>query len=100
MPSIYKTEFTAQESETLEQIQLKLAENFGVTVAGNRCTVRWNDKNNDLLHVHMIIEEIGTPIEANEHKEQLKRMDKLFKKYPHLEDELHYPHDLCLIVQI
>jgi hypothetical protein len=46
-------------------MRLKLANEFGVTVTGNRCTVRWYI-DGKLVDVHMIIENVKTPDEEPE----------------------------------
>ena len=47
----------------LEEMREKCTGEFGVTLVGNRLTLRWNSKcektgENDLVQVHMIIEEV------------------------------------------
>lgn len=93
MPSIYETEHEPEVARVLERMQLKMSEVFGVTVQGNRCTVRFN-MDNQLADVHMIIENVTTPKEHREEMERASRMRALIekhkKKFPDLEAELYY----------
>jgi hypothetical protein len=78
-------------AKVLDGMRLKMAEVFGVTVTGNRCTVRWT-MDGQLVDVHMIIENVTTPDEHRQHMEQYARMEALLKKYekkfPDLREEL------------
>jgi hypothetical protein len=60
MPSVYQMKHEPEVEKVLEAMRLKLAQEFGVTVTGNRCTVRWN-MDGQLVDVHMIIENVSTP---------------------------------------
>lgn len=54
---------TEAQAKTLEQIVNKIAKVAGVTLIGNRLTVRWND-GDALLDVHMIVESVTTRADA------------------------------------
>ena len=43
------------EASILEQLRKKIGDVVGVTLAGNRLTVRWNDENERLVDVHLIV---------------------------------------------
>lgn len=88
MPTVY-LDIDKETADVLEQMRLKLAKEFGVTVVGNRCTVRWYDEQQNLLQVHMVIENVTTPSECQELREQIKRYAALVKKYPWLSEEMH-----------
>lgn len=48
--------------EILEEMRSKIAKTFGVTLTGNRLTLRWrNSLNEDLNQVHMIISDVTGP---------------------------------------
>lgn len=89
MGSIYKANLEPEEAQVLEKLRKKIAEAgiAGVTLQGNRLTLRWG---NPLVDVHMIVESVTTPTEAQENREHCERMRKLFEKYPDLEAELFY----------
>lgn len=63
MPSLYKMNYEPEVAEVLEAMRSIIANNFGVTLTGNRLTLRWNH-NGHLVHAHMIIEEVRTPTES------------------------------------
>lgn len=65
MPSLYEMEHKPEVAEVLEAMRQKMAKVFGVTVTGNRCTVRWT-MNEQLVDVHMIIENVTTIEEARD----------------------------------
>lgn len=54
--------------ETLEELRLKLAKIVGVTLQGNRLTVRWHDPKDrgKLKSVHMVILEVDDGEPENE----------------------------------
>lgn len=93
MPSIYEMEHTPEVERVLEEMRTRLAKQFGVTVTGNRCTVRWN-MDGQLVDVHMIIENVTTPEEGEEQDERGERFKALIEKYrrkfPDLEEEILY----------
>jgi hypothetical protein len=65
MPAIYEMTHAPAVQQTLEAMRQKLANEFGVTITGNRCTVRWHF-DGKLVDVHMIIENVTTPEEVTE----------------------------------
>lgn len=75
--------------ELLEEMRNKLAKEFGVTLIGNRCTLRWL-MDDQFVNVHMIIAEATTAEESLEHSERTARMQELIKKYPDLQEELYF----------
>ena len=77
------------EREVLEDLRKQIAQTMGVTLNGNRLTVRWY-KDNELVNVHLIIERVTTPSESQEYREQNQRMNTLYQKYPELEHELEW----------
>ena len=93
MPSVYQMKHEPEVEKVLEAMRVKLAQEFGVTVTGNRCTVRWN-MDGQLVDVHMIIENVSTPTEGRETHERYERMQSLLKKYekklPEHRGELEY----------
>lgn len=93
MPSIYQMTHEPQVEKTIEEMRLKLSKEFGVTVVGNRCTVRWHI-DGQLVDVHMIIENVTTPDEAREHMLRCERFEALFKehekKVPSLRGDFYY----------
>ncbi len=89
MPTIYELQYHAEVNDLLERMRQKLAKSFGVTVQGNRCTLRWIEGNN-LVSVHMIIAECVTPSESEESREQSERMSEFAKKHPEVMSDLHY----------
>lgn len=67
MASLYypDTPYPEGMEKILEEMRGKCADNFGVTLVGNRLTLRWNRKcektgKDDLVQVHMIIEEVAS----------------------------------------
>jgi hypothetical protein len=93
MPSVYEMEHSKEVAYVLEQMRQKVGKEFGVTLVGNRLTVRWN-MDGQLVDVHMIIESVTTPTEAEEKMAQTRRLlalvDKYKKKFPDLGEELYY----------
>lgn len=89
MTSIYKTYITTEQQQVLEELRSLLANIAGVTLQGNRLTVRW-DQDGALVDVHMIIESVTTPTEAKEIMQRREDTRELFKKYPDLEAELYF----------
>ncbi len=39
----------------LEELRKRIATVAGVTLSGNRLTVRWNNEDNEIVHVHSVI---------------------------------------------
>jgi hypothetical protein len=61
MGAIYKCEMTQQEEAIVKIASDRIAQTgMGVTLVGNRLTVRF-DFNRELVDVHMIIESVNTP---------------------------------------
>lgn len=76
----------------LQELWKKIADAklFGITMKGNRVTLRWNNEDDILVDVHMIVESVTLPHETKERREQHQRMEQLFKKYPKLQEELYF----------
>lgn len=89
MSAIYECRTTPEERKILEELRSKLAKNFGVTLQGNRVTVRWY-RDNELVDVHMIVESLTVPTERAEAREQYDALQKLYAKYPDLEAEMFH----------
>ena len=89
MASVYEMTPDPDVEALLYQMRKGLAPQFGVTVTGNRCTLRWYE-DGVLVDVHMIIESVTTPKEAKKANERLARMENLFRKYPDLREEFHH----------
>lgn len=83
MASVYKMDHELEVAEVLERMRLNLSEAFGVTIVGNRCTLRWN-MDGQLVDVHMIVENVTTPKEAMEAKEAAIRKQKFIDNYKKL----------------
>ena len=79
MPSVYRVEHESEVGETLEDMRVKLAKEFGVTLTGNRVTLNWH-KDGQLVSAHMIIDEVITPRESEELSERDQRMQALITK--------------------
>lgn len=63
MGTIYHCKMSKRESEICETLRKRIAGCAGVTLVGNRLTVRWHEKNatgTPLVSVHMIIECVDT----------------------------------------
>ncbi len=89
MPSLHESTYKPEVAKVLEYLRQKLATTMGVSLVGNRLTLRWYAEG-ELVDVHMIISEVGTPSESRKLGERDSRMVALFKKYPGLRDELAY----------
>lgn len=89
MTSIYKTYVTREQQQVLEGLRSLLADVAGVTLQGNRLTVRW-DQDDVLVDVHMIIESVTTPTEAKQELLLAKLQQELCEKQPDLEDKLYF----------
>lgn len=87
MSAVYQCEFTPDQTKILEEMRGKLTKEFGITLQGNRVTLRWGKQ---LAEVHMIIESIEAPEDKQEAERQRKEMDALYKKYPQLRAELFH----------
>ena len=91
--TLYKTLPDAEVDRVLEVLRQKISQVAGVTLNGNRLTVRWN-MDGELVDVHMIVESVTTPTESSEHMEKVRRHEDLLNKYkrkfPELGGELFY----------
>lgn len=88
MPSIYEMEHSKEVAYVLEEMRQKVGKEFGVTLVGNRLTVRWN-MDGQLVDVHMIIESVTTPTEASEAEEKHKRYEALIQKHEKNKKPVH-----------
>jgi len=83
-----------QKDGIVERMRQRLAEVFGVTVVGDRVTVRWHETDDgidsQLVDVHMVILDITTMDEARDRGKVHERYKKLYEKYPGLEAELYF----------
>ena len=66
---IYNMKLESSVSDVLEDMRKKMANDFGVTLIGNRLTVRWMLKD-ELVDVHMVITEVTTVENAKENIRQ------------------------------
>lgn len=93
MPSIYEMTHKPEVQAVLDEMSGKLSGEFGVTLVGNRLTLRWY-KGGELVSAHMILESVFTDQEAVEHSRQIKEMGEIIEKYgkvaPDLEAELFH----------
>lgn len=55
---LYQCEYTPEQRKVLEELRSRIAQVAGVTLQGNRLTVRWGSP---LTNVHMIIDRVSTP---------------------------------------
>lgn len=96
MPDIYEMEHKGEVAEVLEHFRRTLANSFGVTLTGNRLTIRTYWKG-ELVDVHAAILSVTTPTEAKDVTRQANEyraiIDKYKKKAPYLDAELfHLEH--------
>lgn len=89
MPKIYETSHDLEIERVLDSMREKIAKIFGVTLQGNRLTVRWY-LDDELVDVHMIVESVTTVTEAVNRQLESAELDKLFAKYPDLREELYF----------
>jgi hypothetical protein len=68
MPEIYRMKHEKDVEEVLEAMREHMAKTMGVTVNGNRCTVRWYLRGK-LVDVHMVIVNVTTPGELDKEEE-------------------------------
>lgn len=87
MPEIYEMELPKEQQDVLDALRDKVS--CGITIQGNRITMRFNHAGR-LCHIHTVITEISTPSDSDFRRWQDKEMDKLFEKYPDLSGELFY----------
>lgn len=62
---IYELKYPEETAKILNDLQKRCAKNFGVTLVGNRLTLRWG-VGSTLQQVHMIIENVDDGIESEE----------------------------------
>ncbi len=89
MADLYEMEHPQPVAETLEEMREKLGEWFGVTLQGNRLTLRWN-KDGHLVDVHAVIVSVTTPADAEEQQERAERMRKLYEKHGIKPEDIFY----------
>jgi hypothetical protein len=89
MPSLLEIEPNLETATVLEEARKRLAKNFGVTLQGNRLTLRFTH-NDELVDISTIIDEVTTPSENKESQRRSAEYRKLIEKYPELAEELHY----------
>lgn len=89
MGSIYKCQIESDEASVLEELRCKIAGIAGVTLTGNRLTVRWY-KDDQLVDVHMIIESVTTPAEAKQQSAISDKIGEFLEKYPECSEELYF----------
>lgn len=56
---IYHCIASKRQEELLDELGARIAKVAGVTISGNRLTIRWNDPSGDLVQVHCAILEVG-----------------------------------------
>ena len=87
---IYRLERNQELEEAQLELRNLLSSSFGVTVQGNRVTLRWNDKNDKLKQAHMVLLEIDTETDIYEREEKRERYKILHEKFPKLREELFW----------
>lgn len=76
-------------------LRSKIANIAGVTLTGNRLTVRWY-RDGELVDVHMIIESVTTPEEAAQQSAASGKVSEFLRGHPEFEDELYFiEHGEC-----
>lgn len=89
MSSIYHCKMEADVAAVLEQLRQKIATIAGVTLIGNRLTIRWT-MNGQLVDVHTIIENVTTPEEHRKAMAAAKIEQQVWGKHPDEAAELFY----------
>lgn len=74
MTALYEMPHPDAMASILEDMRKKCANEFGVTLTGNRLTLRWNHKN-FLPSVHMIIESVYTEADEKEQAQMTLLVD-------------------------
>jgi hypothetical protein len=69
MPALYEMDYSEGVGEVLEDLRRRLCPQFGVTLVGNRLTVRW-DMRGQPVDAHMIIENVMTVEEGRDLEER------------------------------
>lgn len=81
MGSIYHCSMEPEEEKVLKQLRDKISvAGPGVTLTGNRLTVRWNMEG-QLVDAHMIVESVTTPEEARKHTEVSEIEKKVWSQH-------------------
>lgn len=75
MPHLYEIVVDSETETVLEDMRKKIARNFGVTLQGNRLTLRWYI-DNTCVSVHTIIEHVLTPSETQNLESDCNGEDK------------------------
>lgn len=89
MPSLYKMKHEPEVEEILEEMRKKISHEFGVTLVGNRLTVRWT-KDGQLVDCHMIIENVTTVEESANTIRMSNELQKIYKKYPGVDADFYH----------
>lgn len=89
MPDIFETSREHTESETLDHFRDKLAEQFGVTLNGNRLTLRSRIDGN-YVSIHCVILEYTTPEESKIDLEIAEISGKVWAQHPDENAEIFY----------
>ena len=89
MGSVYKCQMDFDVEDVLEELRDKVATVAGVTLTGNRLTMRWY-KDDQLVDVHMIIESVTTPAEAAQQSAVSDKIGEFLQKYPECSEELYF----------
>ena len=66
MGEIYKAHTTEREAEMLEFMRSEIAKKFGVTLIGNRLTLRWTMPDGEYADAHMVIINVRADSEIGE----------------------------------
>lgn len=89
MGSIYKCKMDSDEEKVLEELRSKIAGVAGVTLMGNRLTVRWY-QDDQIVDVHMIIASVSTSKEVKRNRALTDKTDKLISQNPKVKAELYF----------
>jgi len=87
--TLYDINLSKEADGQLEEMRKKIAKEFGVTLKGNRLTLRWNVED-QLVDVHMVIESMTTRSESQELRNKSERFRELYQQYPDLASDLYY----------
>lgn len=75
---LYKAEYNATQAKILETLRARIANVAGVTLVGNRLTVRWNDEEGRLVDVHMAILSVD---DGNGHEQEPAAVKRKTRKH-------------------
>jgi hypothetical protein len=90
MSEVYNLKTTRDEDAVLDELRKKVSEVAGVTIQGNRLTIRFK-MDGALVNIHSAILRITTPAEEREQLRQLNARHELIeRKYPDLDAELYF----------